>query len=562
MFRIAKEHPGRVGLAALTALVAFHYVWGLGGLPLLDWDENMLAEASRQMLERGNFLRVYVNDYAYAEKPPFFFWAQALSFWLFGVGEFAARLPSALAGLATMLLVYRFGRWLHSARFGLLWAMAYATALAPSLLGRFGLVDATFNMFITLSVGLLYRFDTAYGHWRQDPRLGRRGHWTWLVLASLAMGLGVLTKGPLGGAVPVFAFGVYKLFYRRPPVAPAHFLACAGISLGLASSWYLINAALYGIDFLMGFIRIQAALFSRPLEGHAWPFFFHFIAVPILLLPWTPVLFATRRGGLAASPKIRQVGLLAVAWSAFVLTVMSLVSTKLPHYSSSVYVPFALWVAVVLEDRLAAGIALPRPVVAALAVLALGFGAFVYFVPEVVRRAVVAQGFVYDPPWPPLLLPAALAVSAALLVGAVWFWRGRMVGGICATAIGVVLFTQSFWIFHLPPVARLIQGPVVEMVRSLHDAGERVVFYRYVSFAALFYGRQPITMLYTYKFPGDPSILDRRHEKDVYVLTRKRFRARLLADHPLVEHVEDRGNFGLFRLPARRGGEAARPVKP
>ena len=86
------------------------------------------------------------------------------------------------------------------------------------------------------------------------------------------------------------------------------------------------------------------------------------------------------------------------------------------------------------------------------------------------------------------------------------------------------------------------------MVEEVYEKDRKLVFYRYVSFAALFYGQRPIEMLHTYKFPGNPEILNHPPEEDLYVITENKHKEKLQREHPLVEFVKDHGLFSLFML--------------
>jgi len=90
---------------------------GLGWSPLFDWDEVNFAEISREMIATGDWLRPQIDFAPFWEKPPFFFWLQALSFSGLGVGEYAARLPNALCGILTALTLYGMGKQRRGARF-------------------------------------------------------------------------------------------------------------------------------------------------------------------------------------------------------------------------------------------------------------------------------------------------------------------------------------------------------------------------------------------------------------------------------------------------------------
>ncbi|MEW5724214.1 MAG: glycosyltransferase family 39 protein, partial [Thermodesulfobacteriota bacterium] len=96
---------------------------GLGRAPLFDRDEGEYATVARSMLERADWVVPHVNERPYYEKPALYFWLTALCFKLFGYNEAAARLPSALAGLALVLLMAWFGRRRCGPRFGRLAAI-------------------------------------------------------------------------------------------------------------------------------------------------------------------------------------------------------------------------------------------------------------------------------------------------------------------------------------------------------------------------------------------------------------------------------------------------------
>ena len=78
----------------------------LGDFNLFDWDEINFAESTREMLVSGDFFHVQINFEPFHEKPPFFFWLQALSMKVFGINAFAARLPNALLGVLTLSLIH------------------------------------------------------------------------------------------------------------------------------------------------------------------------------------------------------------------------------------------------------------------------------------------------------------------------------------------------------------------------------------------------------------------------------------------------------------------------
>lgn len=104
------------------------------------------------MLATGNYAIPQIAFEPFWEKPPLFFWLQVLCMKLFGVNEFAARLPNAVCGIFTLILLYRIGKRLVSEQFGWMWVLIYAGSLLPQLYFKSGIIDPWFNFFIFLAV--------------------------------------------------------------------------------------------------------------------------------------------------------------------------------------------------------------------------------------------------------------------------------------------------------------------------------------------------------------------------------------------------------------------------
>ena len=112
----------------------------------------------------------------------------------------------------------------------------------------------------------------------------------------------------------------------------------------------------------------------------------------------------------------------------------------------------------------------------------------------------------------------------------------------------MLLFSQRIWRYQVPMGLKFIQNPMLEMLKESIKKKQPVVFYRFVSFAALFYGKEPIHMLHTYKFTGDPTKLNKRHNKTISVITTKNHLDSLINEHPLLEFVKEKGQFVLLKL--------------
>ena len=188
-----------ITIAAFILFVPF-----LGAVHLFDWDEINFAECAREMIVSHDFFSVKINFQPFWEKPPLFIWMQALSMSIFGINEFAARLPNAICGIITLLVLYNIGRKLVDDKFGLVWVLAYAGSFLPHFYFKSGIIDPWFNLFIYLGIYYFFLFTN-----NKSSRL--------LIFSALFIGLGVLTKGPVAVLVFGLCAGVYWISRRFQP---------------------------------------------------------------------------------------------------------------------------------------------------------------------------------------------------------------------------------------------------------------------------------------------------------------------------------------------------------
>ena len=155
------------------------------GLGLRDpWpaDEPVYALIARDMLRHGNWLIPMVGGDYFQDKPPLLFWLQAVFYWITGSHRIGFLLPSLLAGIGTLLLVYDLGRRLWSREAGLNAALVLLFAVQFTLQARRAQLDALLVFFTTLSLYCLLR------------QLLQGGGWRWAIGAGIAAGLGTLSK--------------------------------------------------------------------------------------------------------------------------------------------------------------------------------------------------------------------------------------------------------------------------------------------------------------------------------------------------------------------------------
>ncbi|MGD9850782.1 MAG: ArnT family glycosyltransferase [Nitrospirales bacterium] len=340
-----------VGLLLLAAwLLGLDGGWlfgpDLGGLGLTDRDEGSNAEAAREMLETGDWISPTLNYEPRYAKPAFVYWLISGSYTLFGVNEFAARWPSAMSGLCLLLLQYLFVRKWAGPTVAV-WA-SFMLLLNLEFLGinRMVLTDPELVMFTTLA---------GYCFWHaMQHEQGRR----WLfAIFYLAMGFGMLVKGPVGIIIPLVGVIPYLTLTRQWGTFRQRGFPLVGILLvtAIAAPWYLMMFQIHGEAYWAAAQANTTGRFMSPMEGHGGTVFFY---LPILLLglfPWSAILPSVLyqalkgwkdywRGKAFSSPEANLTFFLSV-WVMGLLLFFTFSATRLPHYIYPLFPAAALLVA-------------------------------------------------------------------------------------------------------------------------------------------------------------------------------------------------------------------------
>src|SRR5262245_41881499 len=130
--------------------VVFH-ILGTWSLPLIDRDEPRFAEASREMIERGNYVVPYFNNQLRLDKPPLTYWAQVASYRIFGETDFGARFPSAIAAAATGLVILEWGRRIGGEKLGWWAAIVFTLSFQTFVHAKAAVADMWLVLFVTLA---------------------------------------------------------------------------------------------------------------------------------------------------------------------------------------------------------------------------------------------------------------------------------------------------------------------------------------------------------------------------------------------------------------------------
>ena len=321
-------------------LAAVFFLPFLGAAHLFDWDEINFAEIAREMVVLENYLEVYMNYDVFTEKPPLFFWLQALSMNILGVGDYAARLPNALTGILVLPLLYRMGKELHGARFGFYWALAYFGSILPHLYFKSGIIDPVFNLFIFAGLYMLIKYTWVYKE-GNTKRSDEKKVYRYLLFAGVLTGLAVLTKGPVAYLVTCLVLFAYWISVRfKWFISVKHFIIYTATMLGTIGVWAALNWLKHGPTFIVEFTERQWALLTTPDAGHGGFFGYHFVVLlfgcfPASIFAIQALIKRDSRGNNRQNDFRRW--MIFLFW--VVLILFSVVSTKIVHYSSLAYYP-------------------------------------------------------------------------------------------------------------------------------------------------------------------------------------------------------------------------------
>lgn len=319
-------------------LGALFFIPFLGGVHLFDWDEINFAEIAREMVILDNYIQVHVNYVPFTEKPPLFFWLQAISMNLFGVGEYAARLPNAIAGVFTLPILYSIGRKLKNHQFGMIWAMAYFGTILPHLYFKSGIIDPVFNLFIFLGLYYLVLF-----YWKKEKvkyiKLGKNKAY-YLIWAGLFTGLGILTKGPVAYLLISLTVGVYWISKRfKFFITIPQYLVYTLFAILVSLAWFGIEIALNGPEFIKEFAIRQYTMFSTHDAGQKGFPGYHFVVLLLGCFPASLFAIQSHFKQEHEHPFLKDFKQWMIYLFWVVLILFTIVQSKIVHYSSMAYFP-------------------------------------------------------------------------------------------------------------------------------------------------------------------------------------------------------------------------------
>lgn len=535
----------------LALLAAICFIPFLGNAHLFDWDEINFAEIAREMVATGNWAEPQMGFTAFTEKPPLFFWLQAISMKCFGVNEFAARLPNALLGMLILPFLFYIGKKLKDHRLGFLWALAYWGSLLPHLYFKSGIIDPWFNFFIF--AGLISLFKAG-----QEVQRKKTSLW-WVITGGVFTGLAILTKGPVGLLIPGLVIAVLTVLNRfRFPLPFRLLLGWFIVTLVTTATWFAFNYFQNGPDFIREFTIRQWALLTTPDAGQKGFFLYHVFVLFFGCFPASSFLIHGWRMKTAVNETEKRFILWMKVLFAVVLILFSLVTTKIVHYSSLSYFPLTFLGAWSLYGILYQGVPLPRWMKFSLLFSALPFILFPILItwggmhldqikPLFSKDQFASENLeavIHWTGWEALPGILLLLVLVVFILGNK-NWRGGT--RFLLLFFGTALYIQAVLFFLINRIEAISQRAQIEFWESCQDKDAYYMSYGFKTYTYYFYGKM--------RPPSNTKYHDRNWlyhgslDKPLYFSSKVQSVKYIGKDMPDAEFLYHKNGFYFFRRP-------------
>jgi len=527
-----------VGVLVVAAAV---YLGSVVSPPsLMDDVDAVQAQIARNMLTSGDWVTAHLDGVIYLEKAPLVYWLIAASYRVFGVHDWAARIPIALSAIALCWVTCAFGVWAFGRRAGAYAGLAIATSVGLFLFTRILIPDVILTFTITLALwGFLRALDPEEGH----PRF-----WTTVMAASL--GLGLLLKSLIGIVFPVAAailyLGCTRQLFSVSTWKRLHPGSGTLIALAIAAPWHVLatlaNPPYFAFTLRSGpgqyhgflwfyFINEQLLRFLNlryPRDYDTVPRLYFWLFHLLWLFPWSVYLAAL--GKLSYRPVDRggRTRLLALCWAGFILVFFTF-STTQEYYSMPAYPALALLLgsALAIEGawirrgtRLLSALAGCAALAAAIIlILSRGFSASGDISSALVRHPTaykLSLGHMEDltlASFAYLRTPLLLA-AIAFAIGALGTVRARAQRAVLVATLMMVVFLHAARLAMVVFDPYLSSRPLAEVLKK-SPAGTLVVDRHYYFFSSIFFYTGRSALLLNGRFmnleygaaaPGAPSV--------------------------------------------------------
>jgi 4-amino-4-deoxy-L-arabinose transferase-like glycosyltransferase len=487
------------------------------------------VEAARQMMVTGDWITPYFNGETRFDKPPLIYWLIAIAFRALGVNEWAARLPSAIAGLCLVSFCFyvlkRYGIAARAKKEFLpvknrlsspsqLWLTAGlgATMLALHPLtfffGRLGYSDMLLSACFG---GGLLAFFLGYA----QPKTPK-GQFRWYLTFYILIALAVLTKGPVGIVLPgliILGF-LFYLGKTREVLREMHWLRGIALVLALTVPWYVLVTLANGEAYIDSFFGVHNfERFTSVVNEHRGPWYFHFIVVLLGFAPWSvylPVAIARiqplKREHWQDRPRSHHLGLFAVFWFVGVLGFFTIAATKYFSYVLPLMPAASIIVALWWSERIAQTQSFRRP----------GWGFKLSFLANLVLCLVLAFACYHSPHWleddPSMPNIGARVQQAALPIMGAVIWSSSAIAclilvlkrqhhrlwGVNLVGFAAFLIFVAFPFSHLVDLERQLPlRQLAETVTQVRQPGEELVMLSrgFPKPSLVFYTQRPVTYI-------------------------------------------------------------------
>jgi 4-amino-4-deoxy-L-arabinose transferase-like glycosyltransferase len=372
---------------ALFFILVSLYV--LGVRTLVPPDEGRYAEMAREMFASGDWITTRLNGIKYFEKPPLQTWMNALSFAVFGLGEWQARLWTGLNGIFGVLLTGYAGYRVFGQRVGFYAALVLGSCFYWVACSQINSLDMSLSGMMTLSLCalLLAQRDGATPAERRN----------WMLACWAGMALAVLAKGLIGLVLPGGILVFYTIFSRDWNIwARLHLGKGLLLFFAIAAPWFVLVGLANPEQPHFFFIHehFDRFLLKEHHREAAWWIFFALLAAGSV--PWVGVLVQSLLLGAKRERGAFQPQIMLLVWTALIILFFTKSSSKLPGYILPVFPAVALLVANYLD----VGTRRSRMLTAALtALLGVALMGFVPFMPRLAKHAGEAAMFQHYQPW-------------------------------------------------------------------------------------------------------------------------------------------------------------------
>lgn len=338
-------HKSSIFVGILFLLFCLIWLYMLGARTLVPTDEGRYAEMAREMVATGDWITLRLNGIKYFEKPPLQTWMNALTFELFGLGEWQARLWTGLCGLLGIVLVAFTGHRVFTPRIGFYAALVLGSSFLWAGLGHINTLDMGLSAMMTLALCSLLL--------SQRNHINTKEQRNWMLLCWVGMALAVLSKGLIGIVLPGMVLVLYTLLSRDWNIwKRLHLVLGLIVFFAITTPWFVL-ISLKNPEFpQFFFIHEHYQRFTSKIHSRYGPPYYY---IPILLLgivPWLGVLFQSVWQNIREQSPLSgfQPKKMLLIWALFIFFFFSIANSKLPSYILPIFPALALLIACHLDN--------------------------------------------------------------------------------------------------------------------------------------------------------------------------------------------------------------------